>query len=607
MNLIDHPTVTSDEKPRLDWHTVWQAALKHRPQLVRAHLVAFLAALASIPVPLLIPLLVDEVLLDRPGPMVELIKRVAPADWQGPVLYIGAVLLATFVLRLISLGLLVDQARRFTWISKDIVFQLRRRLLEHLETISMSEYEVLGSGKVVTHLVTDLETLDLFIGSTVSRLLVAILSILGTAIVLLWIHWQLALFILILNPLVIYFTVALGKQVKHLKKRENTAFELFQQALVESLDGIQQIRAANREEHYIGKLIDAAFSVKQHAAKYSWRSDAAHRLSFLVFMFGIDLFRTTAMLMVLFSGLTIGKMLAVFGYLWFMMAPVQEVLGIQYAYYAARAAMKRIQEILNLCQEPRPRHLKNPFKNHRTVGIGLTDVHFGYGDGPEILKGISLEIAAGEKVALVGASGAGKSTLVQVLIGLYAPRRGNIHYAGVPIDEIGADVVREHVATVLQHPAIFNDTVRENLRMGRKMSDTKLWQALSVAQLAVTIEGLPQGLDSGLGRSGIRLSGGQRQRLAIARMVLADPSVVILDEATSALDAETEFRLHQQLDRFLTGRTTIIIAHRLSAVKQAERVFVFEDGLISEQGEPATLLSGQGLYAKLYGSRQQGT
>ena len=189
-----------------------------------------------------------------------------------------------------------------------------------------------------------------------------------------------------------------------------------------------------------------------------------------------------------------------------------------------------------------------------------------------MLNGIKLQIEAGEKVALVGASGGGKSTLVQVLIGLYPVKSGDILYDNVSVKNIGLDVVREHVATVLQNPALFNDSVRVNLTLGRDISDKELWHALEIAQLKDTVEQLPKRLDTIVGRQGIRLSGGQRQRLAIARMVLSKPSVVILDEATSALDAETEYHLHEALSDFLVDKTTIIVAHRLSAIKQANHV-----------------------------------
>jgi len=192
-----------------------------------------------------------------------------------------------------------------------------------------------------------------------------------------------------------------------------------------------------------------------------------------------------------------------------------------------------------------------------------------------------------------------------VLLGLYSASQGEVRFDGVPVSQIGLPTVRDNVATVLQQPALFNGTIRDNLTMGEQIEDDVLWHALDVAQLKTFVaDELSKGLDTVVGRQGIRLSGGQRQRLAIARMILSDPKVVILDEATSALDTETEFVLHQALNRFLAGRTTIIVAHRLSAVKQADHVYVFEDGQISEQGSHYDLIEQKGLYARLYGQRQ---
>jgi len=588
------------------WRRIADIVLEHRKELVTAHVVAFLAALVSVPIPLLMPLLVDEVLLHQPGTLVATVNRLFPAEWQGPTLYLGAILLATMIMRLTAAMLGVWQSRSFTLISKDVAYRLRAALLARLNRIALSEYETLGSGAVTSHFVTDLNAVDDFIGVTTSKFLVAVLSIVGTAVVLLWMHWQLALFILLMNPVVIYFTTVLGKKVKELKKRENSAFELFQQALTETLDAIQQIRAVNRERHYLARVADAAQGIRTHAAAFSWKSDAASRLSFMVFLVGFDVFRAISMLMVVYSNLTVGEMMAVFGYLWFMMQPVQEILGIQYAYYAATAAIGRINRLLALKEEPVYPHLKNPFTGKATVGVKVENVCFRYGDGPWILNGVNLDIAPGEKVALVGASGGGKSTLVQVILGLYPTTSGQLYFDGVPVTDIGLEVVRENVATVLQHPAIFNDTVRNNLTLGRDFPDPALWQALEVAQLKNVIAEQPAGLDALVGRQGVRLSGGQRQRLAVARMVLSDPKVVILDEATSALDAETEAHLHEALKAFLQNRTTLIIAHRLSAVKQADRVYVFEDGRIVEEGAHAELIKANGLYSKLYGTLQHG-
>jgi len=537
--------------------------------------------------------------------MVETVNSVFPNDWHGAALTIFSVMLATMLLRLTGTLLSVWQTREFTLIAKDITFKLRRDLLERLQTISMKEYETLGSGAVASHLVTDIDTIDTFIGTALSKFLVALLIIVGVAATLLYIHWQLALFILIMNPIVIYFTTVLGKKVKELKKRENSAVEIFQQSLTETLDAIQQIRASNRERHYLMRVIDKARGVRENSASFSWKSDAANRLSFFIFLMGFEVFRAVSMLMVVFSSLSIGQMFAVYAYLWFMMTPVQEILSIQYSYFSANAALNRLNRLLQLKQEPVYPALKNPFEGHSTASLRIEDIHFSYNEEEPVLDGVSLNIAAGEKIALVGASGGGKSTLIQVILGLYPPASGQIYFNEVPVTEIGLPVVRENIATVLQHPALFNDSIRNNLGMGRKIDDDALWQALEIAQLKTTIDQQPDGLDTIVGHNGIRLSGGQRQRLAIARMILTDPKIVILDEATSALDTTTEERLHHALQSFLKGRTTLIIAHRLSAIKQADRAYVFDGGKVIDEGHHDELVRRDGLYQQLYGARQQ--
>ncbi len=599
----DHEQLPAGSPQPYSWKSIFSIIKQHKKPLLVANMMAVIAAIISVPVPMLMPLLVDEVLLDNPGAITEMLTMIFPSSWLSPVSIIAIVMLLSMLLRLVSLLLSVLQMREFTRVAKNVTFRIRLGLLQHLQKVSMAEYEAAGPAAITSRLVTDVSSIDDFLGATLSKFIVAVLTVVGVAMVLLWMHWQLALFILLMNPVVIYFTMVMGNKVKKLKASENISFELFQQALVETLDGIQQIRASNREQHYLQRVVSRARQLKTNMVAFGWKSDAANRLSFFIFLMGFEVFRGLSMVVVLFSGLSIGEMFAVYAYLWFMMAPVQEILGIQYSYYNANAAIERINKLLTMRREPQYPHKINPFINKHTVGLSVENVSFRYGEGFAVLDGVNLSIAEGEKVALVGASGGGKSTLVQIILGLYPADSGELYFDGVNLKDIGLDVVRENVATVLQHPAMFNDSVRENLSLGRELDDDIIWQALTIAQMAEVVKNMPAQLDSIIGRSGIRLSGGQRQRLAIARMILSDPRVVILDEATSSLDTETEARLHDAMHEFLQHRTTLIIAHRLSAVKQADRVLVFDAGKIIDEGNHQELISRDGLYRDLYGSR----
>ncbi|EGR1548843.1 ABC transporter ATP-binding protein [Vibrio parahaemolyticus] len=577
---------------------------KHKSKLILANLIAIVATLISVPIPLLMPLMVDEVLLDKPASGLSAMNAVLPEAWHTPTGYIFFTLFLVVLMRAASQALNIVQSRQFTLVSKTITFEMRSKMIDKLGRISIRQYETKGSGGINAHLITDIETIDQFVGSTIAKFVISFLTVIGTAIVLLWLDWRLGLFILLVNPIVIYFSRKLGSMVKHLKRKENHSFEIFQNRLVETLDGIYQLRAANKEREFLQQLKESANQVRVDADKYAWQSEAAGRVSFLLFLIGFELFRAVAMLMVMFSDLTIGQIFAVFGYLWFMLSPVQELLGIQFSWYSAKAALKRINDLLELEEEDRPVSKVNPFSETREVDVKIEHVDFSYNNENKVLDDLSLHIPAGKKVALVGASGGGKSTLIQLLIGVYRQNAGSIRFNDELTEDIGFEVIRDKIAVVLQQPILFNDTLRHNLTLGGHFDEMSLWRALEVAQLQDVISQLNHGLDTQIGRNGIRLSGGQRQRLAIARMVLSNPQFVILDEATSALDTATEAALHKALTEFLRGRTTLIVAHRLSAVKQADLIYVLEDGKVTQTGTHGELVEQEGLYQTLYGGIQ---
>ncbi|EQM13218.1 ABC transporter family protein [Vibrio parahaemolyticus 3259] len=577
---------------------------KHKSKLILANLIAIVATLISVPIPLLMPLMVDEVLLDKPASGLSAMNAVLPEAWHTPTGYIFFTLFLVVLMRAASQALNIVQSRQFTLVSKTITFEMRSKMIDKLGRISIRQYETKGSGGINAHLITDIETIDQFVGSTLAKFVISFLTVIGTAIVLLWLDWRLGLFILLVNPIVIYFSRKLGSMVKHLKRKENHSFEIFQNRLVETLDGIYQLRAANKEREFLQQLKESANQVRVDADKYAWQSEAAGRVSFLLFLIGFELFRAVAMLMVMFSDLTIGQIFAVFGYLWFMLSPVQELLGIQFSWYSAKAALKRINDLLELEEEDRPVSKVNPFNETREVDVKIEHVDFSYNNENKVLDDLSLHIPAGKKVALVGASGGGKSTLIQLLIGVYRQNAGSIRFNDELTEDIGFEAIRDKIAVVLQQPILFNDTLRHNLTLGGHFDEMSLWRALEVAQLQDVISQLNHGLDTQIGRNGIRLSGGQRQRLAIARMVLSNPQFVILDEATSALDTATEAALHKALTEFLRGRTTLIVAHRLSAVKQADLIYVLEDGKVTQTGAHGELVEQEGLYQTLYGGIQ---
>jgi len=578
---------------QITWSSLIEATRPYRTKIVVAQFVALLAVLVSLPIPLLFPLLIDQVILDKPAGLVTLLQRLF--DPSEPYYYILIILGVTLSLRLLYVLLNVVQLRLFIGLSKSIIFTIRKRLLEHLEKVSVSEYEALGGGGVSAKMVTDIDTVDAFIGVSISKFAVSLLSLLGIATILLYINWRLGLIILVINPAVLMLTVYLGRRVRKLKALENKRVEAFQNDLSETLDLFVQIRAFNQEKHYIKKMIANARAIKEASTAFGWKSEAAGQLSGFVFLSGFEFFRATSMIMVLFSDLSLGEMFAVLGYLWFMVTPLQDFLQIIFSYQNANSALERLNALLALKQEPQYPHLHNPFAQSDTNTLRLEHVSFSYGE-KEVIHDVSMEIPRGKTVALLGSSGSGKSTLAQIILGLYPNDKGTVYIDDIPVEEIGLDVVRDNIALVLQSPRMFNDTLRQNLTLGREVDDETLYKALSIAQFDTVLEKLEKGLDTMIGKEGVRLSGGERQRLAIARMLIHRPNLVILDESTSALDVHTEKDLFTSLADFLEGKSILIIAHRLSSVEHADYIYVLNDGHIVESGTPEELMQEAGHY-----------
>ncbi len=576
---------------------IFQEVFTYKRELILANIIAILAVLVSLPIPLLIPYLIDEILLEKPAIMIESINTLFAPPHEA-YFYVFIALIASICFRALFFILNVFQNWYFTKISKNVTFKIQKDLLNHIAKTSLSEYENFGSGKMNSLLVVDVATIDNFLGVSVSRFIISIMTVIGIASMLLWLNWQLGLFILLVTPVIAYITKKIARNVGKLKKRENKKIAEFQEDLGENLDLYWQVKASNQENVFVQKLESQAEAMKDAAINFKFKNEVAMMFSFFLFLGAFEVFRSAGVLSVEYRDLTIGMMLAMFGYLWVIMNPLQEIISIQYAYHNAQAALERINAVFAMKKEPVYPHEKNPFKGTSSNSIELKNLNFSYEEGKYSLNAINIKAKKGQKIAIVGETGSGKTTLAQLLVGFYQPQEGEILFDGINYKEIGLDVIRENVFLVLQSPMLFNNTIRYNLTFGKEVDEAHLKQAIHVAQLDNFIAGLDKKVDTIVGKNGVKLSGGQRQRLSIARMLIANPNVVILDESTSSLDVNTEETLFSELSTFLKERTTIIIAHRLSTITQADYIYVLDKGRIIEEGQYEILLAQNGKFAE---------
>jgi ATP-binding cassette subfamily C protein len=481
----------------------------------------------------------------------------------------------------------------FTQISKNVTYDIRKKLLYHLQFVSMNEYETLGSGTISTNLVTDINTLDNFIITSASKFVSSALTLFAISIVMIYINTTLGLLILIIQPLIIFISKKLSKNIKELKKDENYAIEKFQNNLNETLDLFGQIKSSNKEKVFIKQSICDAKNILYRSNEYSYKSVAYERFSYTLFLIAFEVLRASGLLLVAYSDLSIGLMFAMFGYIWFIMTPIQDILSMQYSYSSAKGALERINKILLLQKESN----SNIILNKDDINISMQNISFSYTKDKKALKNISINIKAKQHIALIGSSGSGKTTLAQIIAGFYEKDSGELLYNNIKVENINKQSLRDNIFLILQMPILFNQTLKFNLTMGDdSIDDLQIFNALKIAQLDQVIKSMPNKLETVVGKHGIRLSGGQRQRISIARMILANPSVVIFDESTSALDVHTEYKIFVALKDFLKDKTVITIAHRLSTVKNAHKIYVLEDGKIVQEGTHSQLEFEDGHY-----------
>ncbi|MEV0592377.1 ABC transporter ATP-binding protein [Nonomuraea cavernae] len=485
-------------------------------------------------------------------------------------------------------------------IGQSILLELRRRVFEHFQRLSLSFHEKYTSGRVISRLTSDIEAIAELLQSGFDGLVTAVLTLFGTAVLLLVLDVPLGLVALIPLPLLLLFTRWFRRQSAIVYRRTRETVALVIVHFVESMTGIRAVQAFRREprnQEIFRQLND------------DYRDANARSMRLVaVFMPGIKLIGNVTVAGVLVYGgwlalhgeITVGVLAAFLLYLRQFYEPMQEISQFYNTLQSAGAALEKLSGVLE--EEPGVPEPREPEALTGARGrVRFEGVRFAYVEEMPILPGLDLTVPAGQSVALVGATGAGKTTLAKLISRFYDPTEGRVLLDGIDLRQLDELSLRRAVVMVTQENFLFSGTVADNIRFGRPdATDRQVREAAKAIGAHEFVMSLPDGYDTEVGQRGGRMSAGQRQLVAFARAFLADPAVLILDEATSSLDVPSERLVQRALRTILADRTALIIAHRLSTVEIADRVLVMERGEIVEDGPPDRLIAASGRFAGLH-------
>ncbi|MCH2546705.1 MAG: ATP-binding cassette domain-containing protein [Alphaproteobacteria bacterium] len=489
-----------------------------------------------------------------------------------------------------------------TWIGERVVADIRRDVFTRVVQMHLGFFETTRTGEILSRMTTDTSVLQSVVGSSISIALRNTLLLIGASTMLVITSATLTLYVALIIPLVLFPIVTLGRRVRKLSRESQDRLADLSARVEETVSGIRAIQSLSLEDSENGKFMSEVTALLA-TAKKRIRTRAVLTAIVITLVFG-------AIITVLWIGgrsvlegtLTPGALSAFVFYSVVAAGAVGAITEVVGDLQRAAGAMERLVELLNTNPEIRaplsPVTLPQPLAGR----INFEDITFHYPSRPDkpALQNFSLQIEAGQTIALVGPSGAGKTTLFQLLLRFYDPAAGSITIDDTPIAQTDPQQLRSCIGLVPQDPVIFSANAWDNIRAGNlDASDVEVVAAAKAAEAQEFLEKLPEGFSSFLGEKGVRLSGGQRQRLAIARAMIRNPRILLLDEATNALDAHSEHLVQQAIEKLMQNRTTLVIAHRLATVLSADKIVVMENGAIQATGTHSELMLSSPLYARL--------
>lgn len=556
-------------------------ALRHKRRLVGAYICTVGAAGVYLALPKLVGTAID---------------RISNGDGSEAILSIG---LAILVLSTIRGVLSFGQTYMGETLSQQVAYDLRNWFYNHVQHLSFGFHDRQHTGNLMSRAIMDVENIRMSINMSLVRTPYFVGLFIFVAIILLRLDWQLGLLSISFMPLVAVNSSMVRLKLRGIWLSVQEKMADLSTVLQENLTGVRVVKAFASEDHEEEKFDSRNLDVSTDMVK-------AERLrigntSFMLFTFLVSLG-----LILWFGGqkvpdqMTVGELAQFIIYMQILAMPVRMAGWLVNSYARAASAGERLFEILDAessVQESPTAHEMPRVRGH----VRFENVSFGYENGPPVLKDINFEVEPGQVVALLGAPGSGKSTVVNLIPRFYDSSSGTITIDGIDIRDVSLSSLRSNIGIVQQDVFLFTTNILENIAYGRQDAPmNQIEQAAEIAQLKGFIEGLEDGYDTLIGERGSTLSGGQRQRLSIARAVLLDPPILILDDSTSSVDTETEDLIRKAMVSVTQGRTTFVIAHRLSTVHRADLILVLRDGEIVERGTHRELLAHEGLYREIY-------